>query len=138
MALLIYFDELHVVDSIQILCLSKKRGRLTVRYSSGDAIIYFEAGEIKFAKFNDLTGVEAIWGILSIDDKYPRKILDESDRIKLQPPYINQLEAGFLNSKVQTLEEDVFVSEQNVYSHWKDILFEWIEERGNRKLPKGL
>ncbi|MDH3199761.1 MAG: response regulator [Myxococcales bacterium] len=61
-------QEMALPDVIQILANGRKSGRLKVRSGRLEGEMMFQAGSIHDAVFGDLTGAEAVYGILRLTD----------------------------------------------------------------------
>ena len=61
-------QEMALPDVIQILANGRKSGRLQVRSESLEGEMMFQDGSIHDARFGDLTGAEAVYGILRLTD----------------------------------------------------------------------
>ncbi|MCS6884593.1 MAG: DUF4388 domain-containing protein [Acidobacteriota bacterium] len=60
--------DLALVDIIQINCIGRNTARLTIHYPVGDAILYFQDGEVVDARFEDLVGIDAIYQALRYNE----------------------------------------------------------------------
>jgi len=61
-----------LITLIQINCIEKKSGRLTIHAMGKEAVIYFENGEISHAQYADLIGTRAVHQALALNDGYFR------------------------------------------------------------------
>jgi serine/threonine protein kinase len=68
MALVGDIKDLPLADIIQINCLGRNVARLLVRFPIGDAIFYFQDGEIYDARLGQLSGVKAIYEALKYEE----------------------------------------------------------------------
>src|SRR5581483_7600705 len=68
MALVGDIKELNLADIIQINCIGRNMARLTVRYPIGEAVFYFQEGEVFDARMGDLSGADVIYKTIKYNE----------------------------------------------------------------------
>ncbi len=86
--------DLNIANIIQLKCNDKETSQLTINSKGREAVVFFDRGEIVYAKFGDFKGEQALYKILRIS------------------------EGDF------KITEDVYVPERNVFGSWKSLLLE--------------
>ncbi len=61
-------SDLNVANIIELNCVERHSAQLTVKTRSGDAMVFFDNGEIVHARWGDLKGTEALYHILRLSD----------------------------------------------------------------------
>lgn len=60
--------DLSITNLIELSCVEKTSSQLTVKTRSGDAIVFFDRGNIVHARWGDLKGTAALYPILRLTD----------------------------------------------------------------------
>jgi predicted regulator of Ras-like GTPase activity (Roadblock/LC7/MglB family) len=60
--------DLSITNLIELSCVEKTSSQLTVKTRSGDAIVFFDRGNIVHARWGDLKGTAALYHILRLSD----------------------------------------------------------------------
>jgi predicted regulator of Ras-like GTPase activity (Roadblock/LC7/MglB family) len=60
--------DLNITNIIELNCVEKSTAQVTIKTRTGDAIIFFDDGEIVHARWGELKGVEALYRILRLSD----------------------------------------------------------------------
>ena len=59
-------SDIHVVELLQMINISQKTGTVELKLKSVNAEVYFNEGEIVYAKYGELNGRRAIFGLLGV------------------------------------------------------------------------
>ncbi|MCK5515390.1 MAG: DUF4388 domain-containing protein [Desulfobulbaceae bacterium] len=96
-------EEVPAIDLMQLINSSQKTGSIEVVCSEGSATVYFDEGEIIYAKFKKLSAKDAVFALLTIRKgffTYSRGIPDE---LKMLPPIGGFI--GLMMEGVQGIDE---------------------------------
>ncbi len=61
-------SDLNVANIIELNCVEKHSAQLTVKTRSGDAMVFFDNGEIVHARWGELKGTEALYHVLRLSE----------------------------------------------------------------------
>lgn len=68
MGLIGNLKDLNIASIIELNCVEKNAAQVTIKTRVGDAIVFFDNGEIVHARWGELKGVEALYRILRLTD----------------------------------------------------------------------
>jgi len=63
-------SQLKLVDILKILCNSQRTGKLALQFKSESGDIYFVAGEIIHAKYNTISGTDAVFNLVGWNEGF--------------------------------------------------------------------
>ncbi len=93
--------DMSVADLIQHNCLDRKKAKITITSSQGEAELFFRNGEVVHASLNDLEGEEVVYRILAWDEG-SFTLANEAESPKVS---INRSWSGLLIEGARRLDE---------------------------------
>jgi len=98
--------DLNITNIIELNCIEKSTAQVTIKTRSGDAMVFFNDGEIVHARWGDFKGTEALYRILRLND------------------------GGF------RVTSDITPPERTIFDSWKGLIFEGMRVYDENKLAK--
>lgn len=94
MALKGLLQELSVSDLVKIHCIGRARACVKLSHSNGNAVLYFDGGNIIDARYDSVGGVDAVYKALSlVDGKYHVELNAAPSQRTVQTPWADILKA---------------------------------------------
>lgn len=112
--------DMSVADLIQHNCVDRKKAKITINNFQGEALLYFNDGEVVHASLDDLEGEEVVYRILAWDEGSFTLVNGvESPKIS-----INRSWSGLLMEGARRLDEEHLNPD-----------FDKTDQKGNREVP---
>ena len=100
-------SDVHVVELFQMINTSQKTGTVEFKFKSGNAKVYFNEGEIVYAKYGELNGRRAIFALLGVTNGqfvYTQGIPSQAEEYEVLGGFL-----GLVMEGMQRLDEEAAV-----------------------------
>ena len=110
MALSGQLSDLSLAELIEFFCNQRKTGRLKIAYQQGPGFFYFDRGELVDAKIGGLTGVEAVYYSLTLENaSFKFSTAFEATQRTIHQPWANVALEGLRRLDEGIMQKGAFV-----------------------------